>query len=145
MTTPAPTQGREQMPIDKLIIWIGSISSIVVHTIIFIFFFALSLFGIMSWQLMLLVLTTTVSLEAIYLAIFIQLTVNRNARELQEVSEDIDEISEDIDEIGEDIDEMSEEDERDSVTRARQEEALDVLTNDVRRVLSDLEALKQSR
>lgn len=51
-------------------------------------------------------LTTIVSLEAIYLAIFIQMTVNRNTEELQEVGQDIDEIQEDIDEIQEDVDDI---------------------------------------
>lgn len=99
----------------------------------------------MSWQIMLLVLTTAVSLEAIYLAIFIQMTVNRNARELQEVGEDIDEISEDIEEIGEDIDEMSEDDEEDEEHRKIQNVTLGKLTKDIQRILDDLETLKRSR
>ena len=57
-----------------------------------------------------LILTTVVSLEAIYLAIFIQMTVNKHAAELEEVSEDIDEIQEDIDEIQEDIEDDEDED-----------------------------------
>ena len=53
-----------------------------------------------------LVLTTIVSLEAIYLSIFIQMTVNKHGEELEEVSEDIDEIQKDVDEIQEDVDEI---------------------------------------
>ena len=54
----------------------------------------------------LLILTTIVSLEAIYLSIFIQITVNRQSAELEEVSEDIEEIQEDVEEIQEDVEEI---------------------------------------
>ncbi len=70
---------------------------------------------------------------------------NRNARELQEVGEDIDEISEDIEEIGEDIDEMSEDDEEDEEHRKIQNVILGKLTKDIQRILDDLETLKHSR
>jgi hypothetical protein len=40
----------------------------------------------------LLVLTTLVSLEAIYLSIFIQMAVNRTAQSIKEVEEDFEEI-----------------------------------------------------
>ena len=65
------------------------------------------LFGFSSSDI-LLVLTTIVSLEAIYLSIFIQMTVNKHAEELEEVSEDIEEIQEDVDEIQKDVDEIQE-------------------------------------
>jgi uncharacterized protein YoxC len=67
----------------------------------------LRFFGFSSADV-LLILTTIVSLEAIYLSIFIQITVNRQARELEEVSEDIEEIQEDVDEIQEDVEEIQE-------------------------------------
>ena len=89
----------------------------------------------MSWQLILLVLTTTVSLETIYLAIFIQMTVNRNARELQEVGEDNNEISEDIEEISENINEMSEDDEGNEEHQKIQNVTLGKLTNDIQHIL----------
>lgn len=87
--------------------WIGSTSSIIVHTLVFIMSFVFVLLGV-SLEKVLLVLTTAVSLEAIYLAIFIQLTVNNQAESLKGVEEDIDEIQEDIDEIQEDVDEIQE-------------------------------------
>jgi peptidoglycan hydrolase CwlO-like protein len=67
----------------------------------------LRIFGISSEDV-LLILTTVVSLEAIYLSIFIQMTVNQHAEELEEVSEDIGEIQEDVDEIQKDVDEIQE-------------------------------------
>ena len=85
----------------KLTYWIGSPQSIVVHTVFFIAIFALRFFGVSSSDILLL-LTTIVSLEAIYLSIFIQMTVNKHAEELEEVSEDIEEIQEDGEEIQQD-------------------------------------------
>ena len=85
--------------------WIGSTQSIVIHTILFVTMFALEFFGI-DFDTILLILTTAVSLEAIYLAIFIQMTVNQNTRSLQAVEEDIDEIQEDVDEFQTDVDEI---------------------------------------
>jgi peptidoglycan hydrolase CwlO-like protein len=78
-----------------------------VHTILFVSAFIIAILGI-PFDRVLLVLTTIVSLEAIYLSIFIQMSVNRNEQRLDLVSEDIDEIQEDIEEISEDIEEISE-------------------------------------
>ena len=88
--------------------WIGSIPSLIFHTIFFIICFALPIFGVVEFDHMLLVLTTVVSLEAIYLAIFIQMSVNKSSEQIEEIQEDIEEISEDIEEIQEDIDEIQE-------------------------------------
>ncbi len=87
--------------------WIGSVSSLVVHTIFFIASFGLILFGLNSDKVLLIV-TTIVSLEAIYMAIFIQMAVNQNNRSLNEMEVDIDEIQEDVDEIQKDVDEIQE-------------------------------------
>ena len=87
--------------VERMITGIGSSVSLILHTMLFTVFFLLPLLGIASWSVMLLVLTTIVSLEAIYLAIFIQMTVNKQARELAEVSEDVEDIQEDIGEIQE--------------------------------------------
>jgi peptidoglycan hydrolase CwlO-like protein len=67
--------------------------------------FGLSFFGI-KFDTVLLVLTTVVSLEAIYLSIFIQMTVNENTQSLEEVEEDIEDIAEEVEEISEDIEEI---------------------------------------
>ena len=91
----------------KLTRWIGSPQSILLHTLFFIGMFSLRFFDFSSEDV-LLILTTVVSLEAIYLSIFIQMTVNQHAQELEEVSEDIEEIQKDVDEIQEDVDEIQE-------------------------------------
>ena len=87
--------------------WIGSKQSLVFHTIFFILCFLLILAGY-DTDTVLLFLTTLVSLEAIYLAIFIQMTVNNNTESLKEVEEDISEIHTEVDEISHDVSEISE-------------------------------------
>lgn len=85
--------------------WVGSRISVVLHTIFFAVMFGLSFLGV-KFDTVLLVLTTVVSLEAIYLSIFIQMTVNENTASLEEVEEEIEEIAEDVDEIQQDVDEI---------------------------------------
>lgn len=87
---------------EKIIMWVGSTSSLVVHSIVFIAFFVLILLGYDS-STVLLILTTIVSLEAIYLSIFIQIAINKNTKSLEDVTEDIEEIQEDMEEISEDV------------------------------------------
>lgn len=91
----------------RLTEWVGTPASIMIHTLLFVLAFVFIWFGA-AVDTVLLVLTTAVSLEAIYLAIFIQMTVNRNTRSLEEVEEDIEEIQEDVKEIETDVGEISE-------------------------------------
>ncbi len=103
--------GGKESPLERFAIgstrYIGSPTSLVVHTIFFVAVFGLQRFGFTVEQI-LLILTTIVSLEAIYLSLFIQMTVNRQARQIEEVSDDVDDIQEDVEEISKDIDEMLE-------------------------------------
>ncbi len=85
--------------------WVGSIQSLLVHTTLFVSTFVIVLLGA-PLDRVLLVLTTIVSLEAIYLSIFIQMSVNRSERRLRNVSKEVHEISVDIDEISEDVEEI---------------------------------------
>lgn len=81
----------------KITDWVGTPASLIVHTLFFAGVFLLRKFGITT-DYLLLILTTAVSLEAIYLSILIQMTVNRNTESLEEVEEDIEDIQEDADE-----------------------------------------------
>ncbi len=142
---------------EQLTVWIGSVTSLLVHTIVFFGSFTLAFLGVVQWETMLLVLTTLVSLEAIYLSIFIQMTVNRHQKELEEVSEDVEDIQEDIQEISEDVEglgddvediqediqELTEEEESDEERKRKQMVSLEQLTSDIQRVLKDLETLKK--
>jgi uncharacterized protein YoxC len=100
---------RNRIKIEKLTTkitnWMGTTQSIIFHTIFFIGMFLLIPLGVSSDQVML-ILTTAVSLEAIYLALFIQMTVNRNTESLQEVEKDIEEIQEDVEGVEGDISEI---------------------------------------
>lgn len=136
---------------------VGSVESLFVHTVFFMAAFAAGIFGFISWTTMLLVVTTLVSLEAIYLAIFIQMTVNRHAHELRGVSEDVEDIQEDIEEISEDvgelgedvediqedIKEMTDEEKAEEARKRKQAITLDQLTTDIQRVLADIEDFKK--
>ena len=134
---------------------VGSPKSIVVHTILFAASFFAAFSGYISFDRMLLVLTTIVSLEAIYLAIFIQMTINYQGQDIAEVQEDIDEIqedvediSEDIDELQEDVEEMSEGEETEEESERRrtteQKQTLDTIQTDLRKLLEDIDRLKNN-
>jgi len=113
--------------------YIGSPVSLVLHSIFFVGIFALQWIGYTFEEIML-ILTTVVSLEAIYLSIFIQITVNHQARKLTEVSEDVEEISEDVEEISEDVEGISEDVEEIS-------KDIDDIQEDVKEISEDVEDL----
>ena len=119
--------------------WVGSTTSLVVHTTFFIAIFGLRYFGFTVNEI-LLILTTAVSLEAIYLSLFIQITVNRQAESLEDVEEDIDEIQDDIEEISEDIEQIQETEEAD-----KHDESLDQIEGDLKKLLRDIEALRRMK
>jgi biopolymer transport protein ExbB/TolQ len=129
--------------------WVGSPTSLVVHTIVFLSFFIIGYIQ-NAWGSIMLILTTIVSLEAIYLAILIQISVNRNTRSLEEVEEDVGEIQEDIDEIQEDIDEIHEESEEANdepfaeYVRSEQGKTSEEKQEILKGVIADLEAFRRS-
>lgn len=79
----------------KVIRWVGTPYSVLLHTLLFITVPALTFLGY-ELRSVLLIFTTWLSIEAIYLAIFIQMSVNRNTQSLEEVEEDIEDIQEDV-------------------------------------------------
>jgi uncharacterized protein YoxC len=83
--------------------WVGSPQSILIHTVFFASCFIAAYIQLVEFDRMLLVLTTMVSLEAIYLAIFIQISLNSANEAIEEIEKDVDEIQEDVDEIQEDV------------------------------------------
>jgi len=141
--------------IQYAITWVGSPTSLIVHTVAFIVCFAVCFLHWLDWNLMLTVLTNVVSLEAIYLAIFIQFSVNQQAKSLSGVVEDVESIQEDVEELGEhvegikedvediqeDIGEISE-DAAEEVRKRKQAQMLEALSNDVKAMLLHIESLK---
>ncbi len=88
--------------------WVGSPTSILLHTVFFASCFIAAYIHLVEFDRMLLVLTTVVSLEAIYLAIFIQISLNSANETIEEIEKDVDEIQEDVEEIEKDVDEIQE-------------------------------------
>lgn len=142
----------------KAMDWIGSVASLVAHTVIFAGCFILGFFGV-DFEKILLVLTTVVSLEAIYMAIFIQMAVNRNTQSLEEVEEDIDEIQKDvdviqedvdeiekdIDEIQEDVDDIEKDDDQHLVHGQKTQDVLFKIQGELSKLMKEIEAVKQEK
>lgn len=144
--------------IDSFIKWIGSFISLIVHTILF---FTCLIAGLLwgRWDSILLVLTTLVSLEAIYLAIFIQMSINRNTESLQavekdideiqedveDIAEDVDEIQEDVEDIAEDVEELNEEDEHEETQEEQNRRLLKDISENMAKITADLELLKKGK
>jgi|SRR3989344_2654165 len=131
---------------------VGSPRSIIIHSILFLGSFGLATWGFIDFDRMLLILTTIVSLEAIYLAIFIQMTINYQSQSIAEVQEDVEEIQEDVEEISEDVGELQEDVEEisedvaeEDVEEDKQQKALDVIHHDLQRLLIDVERLKNNK
>lgn len=123
---------------------VGSPASIVIHTILFAGSFGLALFGVVPFDRMLLILTTLVSLEAIYLAIFIQMTINYQGRVIAAVEENLDEIQEDVGEIQEDVSEMTEDVEEIQKDVDEIQKDVDELQEDVEEVTEGVDELEES-
>lgn len=130
--------------------WIGTPTSIVVHTLFFVGIFTLYFFNF-DIDSILLILTTIVSLEAIYLAIFIQITVNRNTKSLAAVEADIDEIQEDVEDIEEEVEEISEEleeiqedDKQDELLDKKTITTLTKLEKQLQTLMNDIDQLKKT-
>lgn len=114
---------------------IGSVTSVIIHTFLFAGAFTLVLFGF-NFDRVLLIVTTIVSLEAIYLSIFIQLSVNYQARAIENVEKDIDEISQDVEEIAEDVEEIAEDMEEIQTD-------IDEIQEDVEEIAEDVEEMQE--
>lgn len=133
-----PKESRLEAFSSFVIEWMGSNTSLVVHTILFVLCFWLVLLWV-SMDKMLAILTNVVSLEAIYLAIFIQMSVNKNTKSLKEVEKDIDEIEKDVDSIEKNIDEIQED------VDELQEDVEDIQENVEEDELEETEELKRER
>jgi septal ring factor EnvC (AmiA/AmiB activator) len=128
---------------ERLTRAVGSTTSLIFHTAIFAGFFIAGLTGTFAWDTVLLVLTTLVSLEAIYLSIFIQMSVNKNTESLAEVEEDIGEIEENLEEIQEDIGEIEENLDEIQEDVGEIEENLDEIQEDVGEIHEEVDELAE--
>ena len=122
--------------------WIGSSKSLMVHSIIFGIFIILIAYGI-DLNKVLLVLTTIVSLEAIYLSIFIQMSVNRQDEKLTSVSEDIEFIQEDVEEIQKDVEGIEKDVDEIQKDVEGIEEDIDEIQEDVEGIEKDIDEIQE--
>jgi len=148
-----------------IIHWIGSTASILLHTLIFSAVIALLFLHVFAFDVLILIFNTAVSLEAIYLALFIQMTVNAQAssieevqedveemqedigeiqEDVQDISEDVEELQEDVEEISEDVGEMSEEDEKKIKNHEARTAMLAAIQSDLRKLMADIETLRKA-
>ena len=158
-----PTQTHPPL-VERITSWTGSVASLVIHSLAFAACGLVGAFGLAEWNTVLLILTTAVSLEAIYLALFIQMTMNRQAASLKNVEEDVDEIQKDIDEIQVDVDEIQgdvdeiqedvdeiqkdvdeiQEDEEEEITRdGTQQKMLGEITSHLQALMNEVDRLKK--
>lgn len=121
---------------------IGSIWSVIIHTLLFAGAFVSILLGA-ELERVLLVLTTIVSLEAIYLSIFIQMSVNHQAKALANVEKDIDEISQDVEEIAEDVEEIAEDVEEIAEDMEDIQENVEDIQEDMEEIQEDLDEMQE--
>ncbi len=90
-------------------IWLGTIQSVVIHTFVFSGFYAAAILaGGTDGDHIISIFTNILSIEAIYLSIFIQLSVNRSNKNVEQIKEDVSELNENIDDIAEDVSELNE-------------------------------------
>lgn len=122
--------------------WVGSVWSLLVHTVFFASAFVLIMLGF-DFNKVLLTVTTIVSFEAIYLSIFIQMSVNRNTRAIASVEKDIDEIQEDVEEIAEDVEEIAEDVEEIQETHEEIQEDIEEIQKDVDEIQKDVEDIQE--
>lgn len=156
MNKARPQKTREFSAVEKFSIkitqWIGTPFSIILHTLFFVSIFGLKKFGYTAEEIFL-ILTTAVSLEAIYLAIFIQMTVNRQEarlrmvrKDIKEISEDIEGIQEDVEELGEDFDEISEDMDKDDaeeeMEKKERNQQIQKIETTLQTLLKDIEELR---
>lgn len=157
-------RNEEMGAIEKITSWVGSSSSLLLHTIIFATILLVGILQVLPWDIVLLVLTTGVSLEAIYLAIFIQMSVNQQSKTIKEVEHDVDEIQEDIgeiqedvgeiqedidaieedvDEIKEDVDDIQEDEQEDEARDKEHQKTLEAMSKNLQKLLEDIEKMKK--
>ena len=86
----------------------GSPASVIGHTVFFLMCFGLILLGL-DLEKVMLGLTTIVSLEAIYLSLFIQMTVNRQTKRIENVHDEIKDVQGNIEDLADQVEEQGEE------------------------------------
>jgi septal ring factor EnvC (AmiA/AmiB activator) len=122
----------------RAIRWAGSVHSLIIHTLLFTLAFCSYFFGA-SFSNILLVVTTIVSLEAIYLSLFAQMTLNQHSDDLEGIQEDVEEIGEDVEGIEKDVEEIQKDVEDISEDVGEIQEDVEEISEDVEEIQKDVE------
>ena len=126
----------------RAIRWIGSIQSLVFHTAGFVIAFLFYFIGA-DFNTILLVVTTVLSLEAVYLSIFAQMTLNRHSDELEDIQEDVGDIQEDVGDIQEDMTDIQEDVTEIAKDVDEIQEDVDEIQKDVDEIQEDVEEIQE--
>lgn len=113
----------------KIVKLIGTVGSVIVHTVIFTLAILLYAFNCYDRESIMLVVTTIVSLEAIYLSIFIQMGMNNHGKKLEEIKENVEDIQEDVEELNE---EENDEDDEDDEDLKKIKDTLEILVKEIK-------------
>jgi peptidoglycan hydrolase CwlO-like protein len=120
----------------KIVKLIGTVGSVIVHTVIFTLAILLYAFNCYDRESIMLVVTTIVSLEAIYLSIFIQMGMNNHGKKLEEIKENVEDIQENVEDIQEDVEELNEEendeDDEDDEDLKKIKDTLEILVKEIK-------------
>ena len=94
---------KESSPIEifahKATRWIGTTNCLVFHGVFFLIAFTITPF--IGLDRVLLVTTTLLSWEAIFIGIFLQMSINRHGERIEDIEADIDDILEDTEDLTE--------------------------------------------
>ena len=131
-----------QLAAVKFTQWFGTIQSLFIHTLFFISFFVLYFFG---WTIseILMDLTLILSLEAIYLSIFILMGVNLQNKNIDEMKENVDEMKENVEEIQEDMEELQEDVEEIQEDVEEIQEDMEEIQEDMEEIQENVEDLQE--
>lgn len=135
-------ESRADYASQRAVKWVGSLPSLIFHTVAFIVSFSLYFFGV-ALETILLVVTTIVSLEAIYLSIFVQMTLNRHSTELEDIQEDVEDIQEDVGDIQEDVGGIQEDVDEIAKDVDEIQEDVDEIAKDVEDIQEDVEEIQE--
>ncbi|MCK9416335.1 hypothetical protein M0Q97_06725 [Candidatus Dojkabacteria bacterium] len=127
----------------KIVKLIGTVESVIIHTVLFTLAILLYIFNCYDRDTIMLVVTTIVSLEAIYLSIFIQMGMNNHGKKLEEIKENVEDIQENVEDIQENVEDIQEdveelneeddeEDEEDDEDLKKIKDTLEILVKEIK-------------
>jgi len=118
---------------------IGSVPSLVIHTLFFIGIFTLALLDV-SFDKIMLVLTinrTTAQLHAV------EKDIEEISEDIEEIQEDVEEIQEDVEDIQEDVEDIQEDETEEEKKDREDKKLLSSIENQLMTIVREIEELKK--